>query len=105
MRAPRFPLKLAVVYRTSGQLEWQHGHTANVSSSGVLVQALHAPQVNTPLEFRLALAARQGSDTRSHVSGRGHVVRQVMSGERASIGFALAIDEYDFDPVSQLQTA
>jgi PilZ domain len=105
MRAPRFPLKLDVVYRAPGQLEWQQAQTANVSSSGVLVQAQYAPQVNTPLEFRLALAPRQGSGTRSHVSGRGHVVRQVLSPDRASLGFALAIDEYDFTPVSQLQTA
>lgn len=105
MRAPRFPLKLAVSYRAVGQHEWQHARTANVSSSGVLVQTADTLEVNTALEFRLALAPEDSISRRSEVAGRGHVVRQVKPPERTSFGFALAIDEYDFSPVSQLQSA
>jgi len=105
MRAPRFPLQLAVAYRAVGQLEWQHAKTANVSSSGVLVRTPHAPEVNTALEFRLVLALRDEERTRSEVSGRGHVVRQIAPPEQGTFGFAIAIDQYDFSPNSQPQHA
>jgi len=102
MRAPRFPLQLALRYRAVGQMEWRRAQTANVSASGVLVEAREVPDLNTPLEFRLMLPEPGTSDARSEVLGRGHVVRQVMPPERPLFGFALAIDEYDFAPTTQL---
>jgi len=99
MRAHRFPLQLAVSYRTVGQNEWQTARTANVSASGVLVQAPEAPDVDTSLEFRLALAPQAGGRARSQVSGRGRVVRQVTTPQLAPYGFAVAFDEFDFAPL------
>src|SRR6059036_3430616 len=89
MRAQRFPLQLSVRYRLVGQLEWHRAQTENISASGVLVQAPDAPQVNTRLEFRLALPPRGVSNGRGEVSGRGTVVRQVMPPERHLHGFAV----------------
>jgi hypothetical protein len=103
MRAPRFPLQLPVQYRPVGQLEWHTAETANVSASGVLVQAPHAPEVDTPLEFRLMLPPRPSAARRGEVSGRGHVVRQVSPQEGQQYGFALAIDECGFLPVNPVQ--
>lgn len=102
MRALRFPLQLSVRYRPIGQLEWRTAETANVSASGVLVQTSHAPAVDTRVEFRLALPARASAASHGEVSGHGHVVRQVTPPERQQYGFALAIDEYDFLPVTLL---
>lgn len=105
MRAPRFPLQLPVQYRPVGQLEWHTAETANVSASGVLVQASVAPEVDTPLEFRLILPPRPSAARHAHVSGRGHVVRQVSPEEGQQDGFALAIDHCDFLPVNRSQPA
>jgi hypothetical protein len=105
MRAHRFPLQLAVSYRAVGQIEWQTARTANVSASGVLVQAADLPAVNTSLEFRLALRPEAGSNPSSHVSGRGHVVRQIQTPQFLPAGFAVAFDEYDISPVNELAPA
>jgi PilZ domain len=105
MRAPRFPLQLSVQYRPVGQLEWHTAETANVSASGVLVQASSAPEVDTHLEFRLMLPPRRSAVGQAEVSGRGHVVRQVAPPQGQLRGFALAIDECDFLPVNHFQPA
>ena len=105
MRAPRFPLQLPVQYRPVGQLEWHTAETANVSASGVLVQASVAPDVDTPLEFRLMLPPRLSAARHAQVSGRGHVVRRVSPLEGQQYGFALAIDHCDFLPVNYFQPA
>ena len=105
MRAPRFPLQLPVQYRPVGQLEWLSAETANVSASGVLVQASDVPEVDTPVEFRLTLAPRPSAARHGEVSGRGRVVRQVCPREGHRDGFALAIDDCDFLPANHSQPA
>jgi hypothetical protein len=93
MRAPRFPLQLAMRYRPLGG-EWRHATTGNVSASGVFVQVQNPPKINTHIEFKLALA---GTDAAApgEVYGRGRVVRVVAPIERQT-GFAVVIEEYDF---------
>ena len=103
MRAHRFPLQLAVQYRPVGQLEWHTAETANVSASGVLVQAPEAPEVDTPLEFRLVLSPQPSAARHGEVSGRGRVVRQVSPHEGQRDGFALAIDDCTFLQVNHFQ--
>jgi hypothetical protein len=105
VRAARFPLQLSVRFRPVGQLEWHTAETANVSASGVLVQASNAPQVDTPLEFRLMLTPRRSAARHGEVSGRGHVVRQVSPAQGDLYGFALAIDNCDFLPVNHVLPA
>jgi hypothetical protein len=102
MRALRFPLQLAVEYRPIGQPHWQAAETANVSASGLLVQTPTPPDVDTEIEFRLALPTRPSASRHGEVSGRGHVVRQVAPPERLQ-GFAVAIDDYDFLPVNPVR--
>ena len=105
MRAHRFPLQLPLQYRPVGQLEWHTAETANVSASGVLVQASDVLDVDTPVEFRLKLPPRRSAARHGEVSGRGHVVRQVSPPKGELHGFALAIDDCDFLPVNQFQSA
>jgi hypothetical protein len=94
MRAPRFPLQLAMRYRPLGG-EWRHATTGDVSSSGVFVQVQNPPKINTHIEFKLALAATD-TGAPGEVHGRGRVVRVVAPIERPQAGFAVAIEEYDF---------
>jgi len=95
MRATRFPLKLDVRYRPVGDGPWLAAKTANVSSSGVLVQVPNPPKINTHIEFKLALAASEMAAP-GEVYGRGRVVRVVPPIELPQAGFAVAIEEYDF---------
>jgi hypothetical protein len=94
MRAPRFPLQLAMRYRPLGG-EWRHATTGNVSASGVFVQVQNPPKLNTHIEFKLALTGTEMAGP-GEVHGRGRVVRVVPTVERPQAGFAVAIEEYDF---------
>jgi hypothetical protein len=97
MRAPRFPLHLAVRYRAIGNVEWRHAKTENISSSGVLLQGPFSLLPDTPVEFMLALAPTTGP--RTEISCRGRVVRTVDPRDRRKQpGFAVAIEQYDFIP-------
>jgi len=98
MRAPRFPLHLAVRYRAVGHAEWRQGKTENISSSGVLLQGGPYPlPPDTAVEFMLALASTTGP--RTEISCRGRVVRLVEPMDlRKPLGFAVAIEQYDFVP-------
>jgi len=105
MRAPRFPLQLILRYRAIGEGEWRQAQTANVSASGALVDARDLLELNTALEFSLALREMDAGAARSEVFGRGRIVRQVAPPEHPCRGFALVIDEYDFFPLGQLAHA
>jgi len=100
MRAPRFPLQLAIRYRAVGNAEWRQGRTENISSSGVLLQGPYTLQPDTAVEFMLALASATGP--RTEISCRGRVVRMVepMNLQKHT-GFAVAIEQYDFIPPPQ----
>jgi len=104
MRAPRFPLHLAVRYRAVGNPEWRQGKTENISSSGVLLQGPYPLQPDTAVEFMLALATATGP--RTEISCRGRVVRMVDSIDRQRLPwFAVAIEQYDFIPPPRAVTA
>jgi hypothetical protein len=98
MRAPRFPLNLAVRYRAIGNSEWRLGQTANISSSGVLLEVQHPLKLDTALEFMVALASPESAGDLSEVSCRGRVVRIVEPTDSQQRGFAIAIEQYHFLP-------
>ena len=100
MRAPRFPLQLSVSYRPLGHSEWRQGRTENISASGVLVQDSFPVQVDTCVEFKLALASKPTNGSNGEVACRGRVVRVLAPPEREPAAFAIAIDQYDFNPLT-----
>ena len=102
MRAPRFPLQLPLRYRPLGDGDWRQATTENVSASGVLVRVPAPLEVDSRVEFRLALPSKSPLPSTGEVSGRGHVVRIVTPREPDVAAFALAIDEYDFLSPSNL---
>jgi hypothetical protein len=98
MRAPRYPLHLAMFYKGLGELEWRRGRTVNISSSGVLFQVDDLLAPGAGVEFRLVLpvSAKAGRD--GEICGQGHVVRQDVA--PGSSRCAMVIDQYDFQPGS-----
>ncbi len=98
MRAPRFRLDLTVRYRPVGAAEWREAKTGNISSSGVLLRAEDAVPVETRLELQVALALSEPTAGTGAVSCVGHVVRLVGDPEGDLQGFAVAIDDYAFQP-------
>jgi hypothetical protein len=98
MRAPRFRLNLAVRYRAVGDEEWRQAKTGNISSSGVLLRADGVMPLDTRLELRVALAVNEPAARSGEVSCVGRVVRLVGEPEGSTQGFAVAIDEYAFQP-------
>ena len=98
MRAPRFRLDLTVRYRVVGDEEWRQAQTGNISSTGVLLRAEGAMPVDTRLELRVALSVNEPAARGGEVSCVGRVVRLVGEPEGRLHGFAVAIDEYAFQP-------
>lgn len=99
LRAPRFPLHLAVRYKRVADDEWRRGETENISHSGVLLRAADAIAVDTIVELRLRLAIATPERDAAEVSCLGRVVRTVPPcPERSWPGSAVAIERYDFLP-------
>ena len=105
MRAPRFRLDLTVRYRAVGHEEWRQAKTGNISSTGVLVRAEDALPLETRLELRLALSANEPAARGGEVSCVGRVVRLVGAPDGDHEGFAVAIDEYAFEPRFKVSVA
>jgi hypothetical protein len=99
-------LDLSVQYRPLGADEWRQATTGNISSSGVLLRAEDALPLNTRLEMRVVLAINEPAASRNgEVSCVGRVVRVLGAPQGDPGGFAVAIDEYAFQPKIGLPTA
>jgi hypothetical protein len=105
MRAPRFPLHMAVRFRRLGDPGWRKGQTENISRSGILIRSKDALPVQADVELRLALPPEKGGGVSPpEVFCRGRVVRTV-SPSRAQLAPAAAvvIENYDFMPAQAVQ--
>ena len=98
MRAPRYPLHLAMLYKSIGELEWHRARTVNISSSGVLFHVDDVIAPGTGVEFRLVLPVSAVAGRDGEVCGQGHVVR--LDAAPGSSRCAMVIDQYDFQPGS-----
>ncbi len=102
MRAPRFPLHLAVRYRQVGEADWCVGRTENISRSGVLVRTEKSVHVDTPVELRVELPPLvPGKKESTQIWCHGRVVRTIAeSDDRIECGYAVQIEAFDFVPPS-----
>src|ERR1700733_9182900 len=99
MRAPRFPLQMAVRFRRLGDSGWLEGQTENISCSGVLFRVEDALPVQADVELRLALPIGGDRVQPPEVFCRGRVVRTVsISDNEPSFGAVVKIEDYDFLP-------
>jgi hypothetical protein len=78
LRAPRFPIRMSLHYRTPDQGEWLEGETENISRSGVLFHTSSPLDVSTPLEMTFALPVEVGGQSGALVLCRGQVVGIVL---------------------------
>jgi hypothetical protein len=78
LRAPRFPIRMSLHYRTPDESEWREGETENISRSGVLFHATAPLNVSTPLEITFALPVEVGGESGALVLCRGQVVGIVL---------------------------
>jgi len=80
-RAPRFTLQLPVHYRLSGETQWRHGTTENISRSGVLFRTDQPLEPNARLELSVELPTRIFGMAATEIQCRGEIVRQVFPAE------------------------
>jgi PAS domain S-box-containing protein len=96
-RAPRFSMQLPVQYRLTGETQWRHGTTENISRSGVLFRADQPLEPNVCLEFSVELPTDVFGMAATRILCRGEVVRQVdAAGEDMSPALAARILDYQF---------
>jgi hypothetical protein len=75
-RAPRYPIRIPMRYRPSGDPLWREGQTENISRSGVLFRTDHLMPLQTPIEMLLPLPfdVSRGVEAATVIC-RGRVVR------------------------------
>jgi hypothetical protein len=74
-RAPRYPIRITMLYRMPGNKQWRQGRTENISRSGVLFRTDHQMSVEAPIEMLLALPVEIRGGRAGSVICRGRVVR------------------------------
>jgi|SRR5579862_115804 len=101
--APRFPIKLPVAFKSSGNGlglgQGQAGktiETENISANGVLFRMDADVPVGSAVDFTISLPADVvGAEADVQVDCRGRVVRSFADGNRRGVG--VVIDEYRFE--------
>jgi len=97
-RAPRFALKMPVLFRRLGEEEWREGTTENISRSGVLLRAEESLPEQAPLEIRMGLPAQIPGTQGASIICHAQVVRNVAANGDARPGCAASICEYNLVP-------
>jgi hypothetical protein len=96
-RAQRYPIRLPLRYRPSGQEKWHEGVIENISESGLLFETGHALAANTSVEIRFVLSATVSVDSPAEIVCRGKIVRSVPTSEKRSTpALAATIAAYRF---------
>jgi len=74
-RAPRFPLRLPLRFRPSGDAAWSEGTTVNISRSGVLFNTDKPLEPQTVLEIQMELPTGIAGELPANVICCGPVTR------------------------------
>ncbi|MBI4475702.1 MAG: PilZ domain-containing protein [Acidobacteria bacterium] len=74
-RAERFVVELPVRYRVAGQEDWSYGLTRNISTSGLLFNALKPLGVDTPVEFEVSVPRPFAGHDHARLNCTGLIVR------------------------------
>ena len=105
-RAPRFTLQLPVHYRLSGETQWRHGTTENISRSGVLFRTDRPLEPNVRLEFSVELPTSVFGMAATEIQCRGEIVRQADPDEEGMPPvLAARILDYQFHRTGPLAAA
>jgi hypothetical protein len=79
-RAIRYPIRMPIRYRVSGEFYWHEGRTENISRSGVLFRTEQPLAMRTAVEMLMTLPAEISGGNQATVVCRGRVVRVVPAG-------------------------
>ena len=74
-RAPRYSIRVAMLYRLPGNKQWRQGRTENISRTGVLFRTAHPLSPEAPIDMLLALPVEMAGGRNASVICRGRVVR------------------------------
>jgi hypothetical protein len=78
-RSQRFPIKMPIRFRVSGEYGWRSGRTINISSSGVFFRCLLSADCGTHVEMNFVLSGPRVKESGLEVACNGEVVRLELS--------------------------
>jgi hypothetical protein len=98
-RSRRFPIKMLIRCRVSGEFGWRSGRTVNISSSGVLFRCLLTADLATPVDMNFVLPGPGVGKSGLEVTCKGEVVRLELSSSAESQPLlAVKISDYRLFP-------
>jgi hypothetical protein len=101
-RSQRFPIKMSLRFRVSGEGEWRQGKTVNISASGVFFRCQQSADRGTRVEMNFVLANSRAKETGLEVACKGEVVRlEPSQNTEDQPSLAVEISDYrllPFDP-------
>lgn len=74
-RSQRFPIKMSLRFRVSGEGEWRHGRIVNISASGVFFRCQQSADRGTRVEMNFVLQSSPVKESGLEVACKGEVVR------------------------------
>ena len=93
VRATRYPIQIAMRYRSPGSRQWREGRTENISRSGVLFRTDHLMPLQTPIEMLFALPVDVEGQNATVIC-RGRVVRMEGTADDMQPAVAATISGY-----------
>jgi hypothetical protein len=74
-RSQRFPIKMSLRFRVSGEGEWRQGRIVNISASGVFFRCQQSADRGTNVEMNFVLPNSPAKESGLEVACKGEVVR------------------------------
>ena len=95
-RAHRYEIRTDIRFRPEAVQNWQIGETENISDTGLLVRALQALPVNTPIQVQLFAPVPLSGVAQEPMSCTGRVVRSFRApGDRGLVRLAIEVKSAD----------
>jgi hypothetical protein len=74
-RAPRFPIRVPLLYRVDGEATWRPGKTENISYTGIFFRTEFIADRETRIEMNFVLPVKNARERGAEVVCRGDIVR------------------------------
>jgi hypothetical protein len=101
-RERRLRVNTPVLFRAANGTEWVHGHTENISRSGLLFHSGKQLPAGTAIELILEMPAEISGSPGAKVICQAKVKRALSGPGNQSFRMAAAISEYNFLPAGQV---
>ena len=94
-RAPRFPIRVPLMFRVHGDAAWRTGKTENISYNGVLFQCEQPVERETRIELNFTLPGENTKLRGAEVVCHGDIVRRESNAEPRNV-IVLAARIWDY---------